>query len=85
VKIRMNMTSRLITHIMVFGILSFINMRKPQKKRISGSWTIGLCYILTVRLFLSNVFASKQFASKVTTMGSMAFYPGQQSSKQFVF
>jgi hypothetical protein len=60
-------------------------MQKAQKKRISCLWTIGLCYILTVRLFLSNVFASKQFASKVRTMGSMAFYPGQQSSKQSFF
>ena len=36
VKIRIKITSRLITHIMVFGILSLINMQKPQKKRISG-------------------------------------------------
>jgi hypothetical protein len=68
---------------MVFGILSLINMQKLQKKRIFSSPAMRICYILTVRLFLSNVFASKQPASKVRTMGSMAVYPDQRSSKQF--
>jgi hypothetical protein len=42
---------------------------------------MSLCYILAVRLFLLNVFASDQPASKVRAMGSMAFYTDQQSSE----
>jgi hypothetical protein len=75
VKIKKKITSRLTTQRMVFGILNRTSIKKePQKKTISQLSAMTRQDILTVPLFLSNVFPfySTFFTPNAGTMGSMA-------------